>query len=184
MVPPSYVNAHTVADFQELSIGLEKFFLPATIFFILSVLQRISVSFKILCIQILFSVLYYIKSSAGGQGFPAAFLTPSAFFYWYFTANVFLRLNNIRIFHKSVSGRRAASFAPPSPGTAEPGLNRRNRTSAGETGPRGQRTSFFCYACRSPFSTGSHGEIPTYFCRRLSSAPAISKEFYHLWQKN
>lgn len=55
-------------------MGLEKFFLPATIFFILSVLQRISVSFKILCIQMLFSVLYYIKSGTWEQGFPAVFL--------------------------------------------------------------------------------------------------------------
>ena len=127
------------------------------------------------------AILYQIQRR--GARLPCRFFDAFCVFYQYFTANVFLRLNNIRISHKSVSGRHAASFAP-SLGTAEPGLNRRNRTSAGETGPRGQRTSFFCYACRSPFSTGSHGEIPTYFCRRLSSAPAISKEFYHLWQKN
>ena len=183
MVPPSYVNAHTVADFQELSIGAEKFFLPATIcLFIVRVAAHFRLIQNFMYTNTLFCAILYQIWHRGAR-LPCRFFDAFCVFYQYFTANVFLRLNNIRISHKSVSGRHAASFAP-SPGTAEPGLNRRNRTSAGETGPRGQRTSFFCYACRSPFSTGSHGEIPTYFCRRLSTAPAISKEFYHLWQKN
>ena len=126
---------------------------------------------------------YTILNSSSGSTASLLFCGAfSPFFNLYFTANALLQSNNKRIFH--ISPERTPPYCGPVFRVPEPGLNRRNRTSAGETGPRGQRTSFFCYACRSPFLTGSHGEIPTYFCRRLSSAPAISKEFYHLWQKN
>lgn len=59
--------------------------------FLLSVLQRISVSFKILCIQMLFSVLYYIKSGTWEQGFPAVFLH-----FIYFTC-IFPRPESLRL---------------------------------------------------------------------------------------
>ena len=69
------------------------------------------------------------------------------FFNLYFTANALLQSNNKRIFH--ISPERTPPYCGPVFlfRVPEPGLNRRNRTSAGETGPRGQRTSFFCYAC-------------------------------------